>query len=44
MRPAIRDKNGAQIYRLTRIGADVSVAQHSHLIGLPCARQFVLSL
>ncbi|MBD1549759.1 hypothetical protein [Roseibium aggregatum] len=33
MTPAMCGKNGDQIYRLTRAGADVSVVQHSHLIG-----------
>jgi hypothetical protein len=33
MTPAMCGKNGDQIYRLTRAGADISVVQHSHLIG-----------
>lgn len=33
MTPAMCGKNGDQIYRLTRSGADISVVQHSHLIG-----------
>jgi hypothetical protein len=33
MTPAMCGKNGDQIYRLTRAGADVSIVQHSHLIG-----------
>jgi hypothetical protein len=30
---AMCGKNGDQIYRLTKTGADISVVQHSHLIG-----------
>ncbi|MGH1467200.1 MAG: hypothetical protein ACRBBQ_17750 [Cognatishimia sp.] len=33
MTPAMCGKNGDQIYRLVRVGADISVVQHSHLIG-----------
>jgi hypothetical protein len=33
MTPAMCGKNADQIYRLVRSGADVSVIQHSHLIG-----------
>jgi hypothetical protein len=33
MAPAMCGKNGDQIYRLVNSGADVSVIQHSHLIG-----------
>ena len=33
MTPAMCGKNGDQIYRLTRAGADLSVVQHSHLVG-----------
>lgn len=33
MTPAMCGKNGDQIYRLANAGADVSVIQHSHLIG-----------
>ena len=33
MTPAMCGKNGDQIYRLVRSGADVSIVQHSHLIG-----------
>jgi len=33
MTPAMCGKNGDQIYRLTKTGADISVVQHSHLIG-----------
>jgi hypothetical protein len=33
MTPAMCGKNGDQIYRLTRAGADVSIVQHSHLVG-----------
>jgi hypothetical protein len=33
MTPAMCGKNGDQIYRLTRAGADISVIQHAHLIG-----------
>jgi hypothetical protein len=34
MTPAMCGKNGDQIYRLTRSGADISIVQHSHLIGV----------
>lgn len=33
MTPAMCGKNGDQIYRLSNSGADISVVQHSHLIG-----------
>lgn len=33
MTPAMCGKNGDQIYRLTKTGADISVVQHAHLIG-----------
>ncbi|HEX4078588.1 MAG TPA: hypothetical protein VHX61_06915 [Rhizomicrobium sp.] len=33
MTPAMCGKNGDQIYRLTRAGADISIVQHAHLIG-----------
>jgi hypothetical protein len=33
MTPAICGKNGDQIYRLAKSGADISVIQHSHLVG-----------
>lgn len=33
MTPAMCGKNGDQIVRLTRSGADISIVQHSHLIG-----------
>lgn len=33
MTPAMCGKNGDQIYRLVRAGAEISVVQHSHLIG-----------
>ena len=33
MSPAMCGKNGDQIYRLTRAGADVSIVQHAHLVG-----------
>jgi hypothetical protein len=38
MTPNMCGKNGDQIYRLTRAGADVSIIQHSHLIG-PAVRE-----
>jgi hypothetical protein len=38
MVPSMCGKNGDQIYRLTRAGADISVVQHSHLIG-PAVRE-----
>ncbi|WP_319532954.1 hypothetical protein [uncultured Cohaesibacter sp.] len=34
MTPAMCGKNGDQIYRLDRVKADISVIQHSHLIGV----------
>ena len=33
MTPAMCGKNGDQIYRLSNSGADISIVQHSHLIG-----------
>jgi hypothetical protein len=33
MTPAMCGKNGDQIYRLTKAGADISVVQHAHLVG-----------
>jgi hypothetical protein len=33
MTPSMCGKNGDQIYRLMRAGADISVVQHSHLVG-----------
>jgi hypothetical protein len=33
MTPAMCGKNGDQIYRLVRSGADISIVQHSHLVG-----------
>ncbi len=33
MTPAMCGKNGDQIVRLARSGADVSIVQHSHLVG-----------
>jgi hypothetical protein len=33
MTPAMCGKNGDQIYRLAKTGADVSVVQHAHLVG-----------
>lgn len=33
MTPAMCGKNGDQIYRLTRAGADISIIQHAHLVG-----------
>ncbi len=33
MTPAMCGKNGDQIYRLTKTGADISIVQHAHLIG-----------
>ena len=33
MTPAMCGRNGDQIYRLSNSGADISVVQHSHLIG-----------
>jgi hypothetical protein len=38
MTPAMCGKNGDQIYRLTRAGADISVIQHAHLVG-PAVRE-----
>ena len=42
MTPAMCGKNGDQIYRMTRCGADVSIVQHSHLIG-PAVRETLRS-
>jgi hypothetical protein len=33
MTPAMCGKNGDQIYRMTKTGADISIIQHAHLIG-----------
>ena len=33
MTPAMCGKNGDQIYRLANSGADISIVQHSHLVG-----------
>jgi 5'-deoxynucleotidase YfbR-like HD superfamily hydrolase len=33
MTPAMCGKNGDQIYRLAKTGADISIVQHAHLIG-----------
>ncbi len=33
MTPAMCGKNGDQIYRLAKTGADISVVQHAHLVG-----------
>jgi hypothetical protein len=38
MTPAMCGKNGDQIYRLDKANADVSVVQHSHLVG-PAVRE-----
>jgi hypothetical protein len=43
MVPAMCGKNGDQIYRLTKAGADISVVQHAHTIG-PAVRETVRSL
>ena len=43
MTPAMCGKNGDQIYRLTRAGADISVVQHAHLIG-PAVRETLRSM
>lgn len=42
MVPAMCGKNGDQIYRLTKAGADISVVQHAHTIG-PAVRETVRS-
>jgi len=42
MTPAMCGKNGDQIYRMARCGADVSIVQHSHLIG-PAVRETLRS-
>jgi hypothetical protein len=38
MTPAMCGKNGDQIYRLTKAGADISLIQHAHLVG-PAVRE-----
>lgn len=38
MTPAMCGKNGDQIYRLSNSGAEISVVQHSHLVG-PAVRE-----
>jgi hypothetical protein len=43
MTPAMCGKNGDQIYRLTKVGADISVVQHAHLIG-PAVRETLRSM
>ena len=43
MTPAMCGKNGDQIYRLTKTGADISVVQHAHLIG-PAVRETLRSM
>ena len=43
MTPAMCGKNGDQIYRLAKCGADISVIQHSHLIG-PAVRETLRSM
>jgi hypothetical protein len=43
MTPAMCGKNGDQIYRLAKSGADISVVQHSHLIG-PAVRETLRSM
>jgi hypothetical protein len=43
MTPAMCGKNGDQIYRLTKAGADISVVQHAHLIG-PAVRETLRSM
>jgi hypothetical protein len=43
MTPAMCGKNGDQIYRLAKAGADVSVVQHAHLIG-PAVRETLRSM
>lgn len=42
MTPAMCGKNGDQIYRLDKANADVSIVQHSHLIG-PAVRETIRS-
>ena len=43
MTPAMCGKNGDQIYRLAKSGADISVVQHSHLVG-PAVRKTLRSM
>jgi hypothetical protein len=43
MTPAMCGKNGDQIYRLVRAGADISVIQHNHLVG-PAVRETIRSM
>lgn len=43
MTPAMCGKNGDQIYRLTKTGADISIVQHAHLIG-PSVRETLRSM
>ena len=43
MTPAMCGKNGDQIFRLAKSGADISVIQHSHLIG-PAVRETLRSM
>lgn len=43
MTPAMCGKNGDQIYRLAKAGADISVIQHCHLIG-PAVRETLRSM
>jgi hypothetical protein len=43
MTPAMCGKNGDQIYRLAKVGADISVVQHSHLVG-PAVRETLRSM
>jgi hypothetical protein len=43
MTPAMCGKNGDQIYRLTKAGADISIVQHAHLIG-PAVRETLRSM
>ena len=43
MTPAMCGKNGDQIFRLVRSGAEISVVQHSHLIG-PAVRDTLRSM
>jgi hypothetical protein len=43
MTPAMCGKNGDQIYRLAKAGADISVVQHAHLVG-PAVRETLRSM
>jgi hypothetical protein len=43
MTPVMCGKNGDQIYRLTKAGADISIVQHAHLIG-PAVRETLRSM